>query len=887
MAGVCPCPLSPLSILREKRRLIGMLPGELPHPEVLLVSSPGFGVLDSGCGRSIIGRDTLTEFHQLWRAAGVPIPTEIHEVNHFRFGNGEKETTESVIRLPVTLGGKQGTIRTAIVRGQAPFLISRNALQTLKAVIDFGKQQLTLFEEQVLVPLVTNEAGQFAVKVVGSSDQVNFEQEVMCSTFTDNSGSMPSPVSEERPAGSSKVEQDSSIDHSLPGDSESLQYWVRHDSFLQKTPTIGKQGPQWQTVTRRRVVDETTNAVLFDEMIEPQKGKSYYHHVLPSQVLHTRTEFWFRPQELASTLDCLPVHYVRQLKSQLRDLDVQMKQPPEHGTPADYSVLRVAEVFCPPRFAPLVTGMGGECVSYDLLTGYDMSQASVRDQVSRELRETPPDLLVLCPPCTDEGGWFNIKSLNMTPQEVAHRVRMSRIFVRFCCELFRQQAEAGRQALLEHPRGIWSYPEMQVLLAEYFPLECDLCRYGLRLPDTDRLIQKPIRLLVSHASMSTLEKRCPGSHHPQHRCHFPVAGSHPSVGRVSTFTGKYTPAFVLAVMNTVEKYRALAKQVMPVCVPWTYHEHQVMMVKDDLAQDDEAVRKALTRLHKNLGHPSQADLVRLLKHAQASEKAIKLARQLSCDFCLSQGKPHTPLPGQTSHPTVFNHVVGMDVKHLRGWKPDQTIKALNLVDHASNYQLVLPFYEQETSQVLRQLFEQHWIRVFGPPKVVMMDPARTNLGEPMQSLLDSLGIHCKPIAAEAHWQLGRTERHGGWFGNVLSKLVQENSPESKSDWEQLVTQAHVKNTMIQNHGFTPFQFVFGRNPDVPTELLDEPLHVVPATLGLTDEAIRKAQEIRTTACKAVIDLQSDQSLRRALAARPRVTSSFQAGDLVAYWREQK
>ncbi|CAK9023644.1 unnamed protein product [Durusdinium trenchii] len=239
MAGVCPCSLSPLSILREKRRLIGMLPDELPHPEVLLVSSPGFGVLDSGCGRSIIGRDTLTEFHQLWRAAGVPIPTEIHEVNHFR---------------------KQGTIRTAIVRGQAPFLISRNALQTLKAVIDFGKQQLTLFEEQVLVPLVTNEAGQFAVKVVGSSDQVNFEQEVMCSTFTDNSGSMPSPVSEDRPAGSSKVEQDSSIDRSLPG------------------------------------------------------------------------------------------------------------------------------------------------------------------------------------------GWFNINSLNMTPQEVAHRVRMSRIFVRFCCELFRQQAEAGRQA---------------------------------------------------------------------------------------------------------------------------------------------------------------------------------------------------------------------------------------------------------------------------------------------------------------------------------------------------------------------------------------------------------------------------------------------------------
>lgn len=37
-------------------------------------------------------------------------------------------------------------------------------------------------------------------------------------------------------------------------------------------------------------------------------------------------------------------------------------------------------------------------------TGYDFSQASVRDSVAEELRVNPPDLLVLCPPCTYEGG---------------------------------------------------------------------------------------------------------------------------------------------------------------------------------------------------------------------------------------------------------------------------------------------------------------------------------------------------------------------------------------------------------------------------------------------------------------------------------------------------
>lgn len=35
------------------------------------------------------------------------------------------------------------------------------------------------------------------------------------------------------------------------------------------------------------------------------------------------------------------------------------------------------------------------------------------------------------------------------------------------------------------------------------------------------------------------------------------------------------------------------------------------------------------KLHRNLGHPSNADLVRVLKHGQASEEAIKLARDLT------------------------------------------------------------------------------------------------------------------------------------------------------------------------------------------------------------------------------------------------------------------
>ena len=40
---------------------------DVPPIEVSLVSSPGYGVLDSGCGRTIVGAETLAEFEKLWK----------------------------------------------------------------------------------------------------------------------------------------------------------------------------------------------------------------------------------------------------------------------------------------------------------------------------------------------------------------------------------------------------------------------------------------------------------------------------------------------------------------------------------------------------------------------------------------------------------------------------------------------------------------------------------------------------------------------------------------------------------------------------------------------------------------------------------------------------
>ena len=87
--------------------------------------------------------------------------------------------------------------------------------------------------------------------------------------------------------------------------------------------------------------------------------------------------------------------------------------------------------------------------------------------------------------------------------------------------------------------------------------------------------------------------------------------------------------------------------------------------------------------------------------------------------------------------------------------------------------------------------------------------------------------------------------------------------------------------------YTPSQRVFGKNPDIPGDLLHEPSNIVANTASLQDEAIARAQAARASARSAVLSLQDDKVLRRALLARPRRDRPFSSGDVVAYWRDQK
>ena len=418
-----------------------------------------------------------------------------------------------------------------------------------------------------------------------------------------------------------------------------------------------------------------------------------------------------------------------------------------------------------------------------------------------------------------------------------------------------------------------------------------MCAYNLKCPDSQLPIQKATGLMCSRPSVAQHMKQCSGCAEHQ------VVAGQLSNGMRSQFVSRYTPEFVQSVLQAfaLEGLREVAippkMRLVDLGVECLAGEI-VEPANADAAPAEEQppskIQQAVFKLHKNLGHPSCDDLIRMLKHAGASADAISAARNLSCSVCANHAQPSSALPANVPRVLEFNSQIGLDVKYLPSWKPGKTIQCVNIVDYASSLQVVVPIFQHETSEVVKGVLRDNWIAWAGVPEFLITDPHKTNVGEVVATFCQDQGIKQLSTAAEAHFQLGKVERHGQWFQHIFERVCDQVRPSCDEEWIDCVVQTQTaKNSLISQAGASPFQFVFGRNPRVPHDLLQEEPDVAASDAIVMDSALARSQEIRQTARKSVLEAQDSKALRAALHARPRPHKDFKSGDWVYYWRTQK
>lgn len=130
-----------------------------------LVSSPGWGIVDSGCGRTLIGSKTLAVVQQMLEQQGLPTGEMYPSSNTFRFGNGHVETASKAIKLPVGLNGRCGTVDAAIIAGQAPLLLGRPTLEKLNVQMNFQDNTIS-FLDMPAQNMDTNSSGQIRINMM-------------------------------------------------------------------------------------------------------------------------------------------------------------------------------------------------------------------------------------------------------------------------------------------------------------------------------------------------------------------------------------------------------------------------------------------------------------------------------------------------------------------------------------------------------------------------------------------------------------------------------------------------------------------------------------------------------------------------------------------------
>ena len=309
-----------------------------------LVSSPGYGIVDSGCGRTLIGKQTLSQLEKLL-PQHTARPVERYEArSSFRFGNGAREDSQLAVRI----------IDAAVTAGQAPLLLGRPTLEKMQVVLDFSHRCMKFLGQEQAIPMHSNSAGQLLINILAFPGR-KLSGCLVVSPHDSALSLLDSSVSTKHQSEDGQV-----CSHDVPAPAETADNPTATDDMSPPCPECLTECPTPEVPS----VPETEPS--------PRIG--------PKSVRHKR-KLTLKPKECR----CL----LAQVRHMQRSQDSQ---------------IAVAELFSEPRVTLEAQRHGATGLAFDIKQGCDLLNPDTQQEVSDLLELANPQLLTASPPCTHWGG---------------------------------------------------------------------------------------------------------------------------------------------------------------------------------------------------------------------------------------------------------------------------------------------------------------------------------------------------------------------------------------------------------------------------------------------------------------------------------------------------
>ena len=144
-------------------------------------------------------------------------------------------------------------------------------------------------------------------------------------------------------------------------------------------------------------------------------------------------------------------------------------------------------------------------------------------------------------------------------------------------------------------------------------------------------------------------------------------------------------------------------------------------------------------------------------------------------------------------------------------------------------------------------------------------------------MAESFNIRVTTTAAESPWSSGLCEHHNAILTEILLKIKEDSACDLNTALSWAIM---AKNCLHSVNGFSPYQLVYGRNPNLPSVLTDKP----PALEGTSvSKYITNHMEALHVSREAFVEAESSERIRRTLRRQCRPSSTtYDTGDLVYY-----
>ena len=232
----------------------------------------------------------------------------------------------------------------------------------------------------------------------------------------------------------------------------------------------------------------------------------------------------------------------------------------------------------------------------------------------------------------------------------------------------------------------------------------------------------------------------------------------------------------------------------------------------DVPQDTLA---AVRRLHLNLGHPTEKELLRLLAWQGAvSKHMVSAVKHMQCNSCQRTKKHQQPRPSAmpVANMGQFNDNLQSDVFYCRDVL-GVNYAVVGMIDQSTLLHQATRMPDT-LSETMLDIFRKTWFKPYGYPMTIRVDPG-ASYAKHFRDYVERRGILLEVVPAEAHWRIGLIERRNAVLRDILERIIDSEAVMTSDDFDAALEAAvHALNSMTYSHGRPQYMAVFGQIPRV-------------------------------------------------------------------------